>query len=64
MPYILKSLGIPDKKIPLPVINITSSKEDIILDEDDMNFIRRRFNDDFDLYNDVNNKKELFRMVL
>lgn len=64
MPYILKSLGIPDKKIPLPLTNITSSKEDIILDDDDLDFIKRRFKDDFELYNDVNNKKELFRMVI
>jgi hypothetical protein len=64
MPYILKNLGIPDKHIPLPIANVSSSKEDIILDEDDLNFIRRRFKDDFDLYNDVNTKKSLFRMVL
>jgi hypothetical protein len=64
MPQILKALGIPDKNIPLPIANVTISKEDIILDEDDLNFIKRRFKDDFDLYNNVNNKKELFRMVL
>ncbi len=64
MPYILKTLGIPDKKIPLPIANVTHSKEDVILDEDDLNFIRQRFKDDFELYNKVNNKKELFKMVL
>ena len=64
MPYILKNLGIPDKKIQLPIANVTSSKEDIILDEDDLNFIRRRFKDDFELYNEVNNKKGLFKMVI
>jgi hypothetical protein len=64
MPYILKNLGIPDKKIQLPIANVTSSKEDIILDEEDLNFIRRRFKDDFELYNEVNNKKGLFKMVI
>lgn len=65
MTHILKNLGVPDKKIPLGIVNESiGSDEDVILNEEDLQYINERFKDDFDLYEKAQTQPELFRMVL
>ena len=65
MTNILKTLGIPDKKIPIPIVNITkNSEEKVTLDDDDLHFIRTQYKEDFDLYEKAQNQPYLFRKVL
>ena len=44
--------------------NITKNKENVILDEEDIHFIKEYFKEDFDLINLINTQPKLFRSVL
>lgn len=62
---ILHELGIPDKKIELPLVNISNSPpEKITLDLDDTKFIRMHYKQDFDLYEKAHTQANLFKKVI
>ena len=61
---LLEVLKIKPKPVELPIINVSNNKENIQLDDDDINFIKSYFADDFKLYDDVKNRPELFKHVL
>lgn len=61
---LLDVLKIKPKPVELPIINISDNKENIQLDDDDIIFIKSYFVNDFKLYDDVNNRPELFKMVI
>ena len=44
--------------------NITKNKENVILDEEDIHFIKEYFKEDFDLIHLINTQPKLFRSVL
>jgi len=60
---LLNYLNITDKNIILNKVNVTK-KDEVILDNDDINFIKNRYNSDFELINNINNKPELFKKVI
>ena len=61
---LLDVLKIKPKPVELPIINVSNNKENIQLDDDDIIFIKSYFVNDFKLYDDVNNRPELFKMVI
>jgi hypothetical protein len=63
---LLDYINVKNKMISLPRYNITRSKEgeNVILDEEDLNWIREHFKEDFDLWNKLHNQPELFLRVI
>lgn len=64
---LLEYLNIENKGIELTKSNITRKspeESNIILDEEDSNWIREHFKEDFDLWNKANKFPELFRHVI
>lgn len=62
---LIDELNIPNKHIKLPFMNISkSNNENIILDEEDMIFLKEYFKSDYDLIDKINNNPELFRLVI
>jgi hypothetical protein len=64
---LLRKLNIPDKNIPVPIINksLPIENEDDILNNTEVDeFIREYFSRDIDLINAINTKPELFKMVV
>lgn len=61
---LLEVLKIKPKLVELPIINVSNNKENIQLDDDDIIFIQSYFVDDFKLYDNVNNRTELFKHVI
>jgi len=57
-------LKIKNNGTKLPIVNISNNKENIQLDDNDILFIKSYFADDFNLYDDVNNRPELFKHVI
>ena len=56
-------LKIPNKNIELPIKNI-SINLDISLDNDDINFIKTRFEKDYELIEKINQSSELFKKII
>lgn len=63
---LLKYLNIENKGIPLEKSNITRKieNEKVILDDEDILFIRDRYRSDFELWNNINNNPEMFLHVI
>lgn len=58
-------IDIPNKNIPLPIVNTTKENdENIILSDENMIFIKNYFKDDYDLIEKINKNPELFKLVL
>ena len=58
-------IHIPNKNIPLPIINTTKENdENIILTNENFTFIKNYFKDDYDFIEKINNNPELFKLVL
>jgi len=61
---LLTLLRIKDKQVPVPKTNVSTIKSEIILDEEDKAYIRKRFAGDFRLWYLANNMPHLFGGVL
>jgi len=61
---LLKLLNIPNKNINLPFVNVSKNKKKIILDDEDIKFIKEYFKNDYDFQYLINNHKEIFRAVI
>ena len=63
---LLKYLNIENKGIRLEKSNITRKLENekVILDDEDIAFIKEKYKDDFELLDDLNNHPELFLHVI
>lgn len=61
---LLDMLKIKNNGAKLPIINVSDNKENIQLDNDDIIFIKTYFVDDLKLYDDVQNRSELFKHVV
>lgn len=61
---LLDVLKIKPKPVKLPIINVSNNKENIQLDDNDILFVKSYFADDFKLYDDANNRPELFKHVI
>jgi len=59
----INTLNIPNLNIQIPHINISKTKEDIILDEEDLQFIKEYFKKDYELIELINTNPKLFRSV-
>jgi hypothetical protein len=62
MLHLFKIPKIVDKKVEK--CNISKNKEQIILDEEDIDFIKEYFKEDFELIHLINTQPKLFRAVL
>jgi hypothetical protein len=60
---IINFLKIPNLNIPIPHINISKNKEKIILDEEDLEFIKKYFKTDYELIELINTNPKIFRGV-
>lgn len=63
---LLEYLEIENKKIPLGKSNVTRKKEgeEVVLDEEDILFIKEKYAADFVLWEKIKNQPELFKKVL
>ena len=61
---LLSILNIKKKPVELPIINVSNNKENIQLDDNDILFVKSYFANDFKLYDDINNRPELFKRVI
>lgn len=61
---LLDKLCIPNLHSKLEHINISNNTEPISLDDDDVQFIKEYFKDDYQLIDTINNHPELFKMVI
>jgi hypothetical protein len=61
---LLNKLNITITHDILEQCNISVIENEIYIDNEDIEFIKNYFKDDFDLYNDICNKPELFKLVL
>ena len=59
----INTLNIPNLNIKIPHINISKTREDIILDEEDLQFIKEHFKKDYELIDLINTNPTLFRSV-
>ena len=59
-------LNIPNKNIKLEHNNVTRKKEgeEVVLDDEDIQFIKERYKDDFELWENALNHPEMFKKVL
>jgi len=62
---LLDYIGVENKKIPLPKYNITRVKEgeNVVLDENDLTWLREHFKEDFKLWDNLHNHPEMFLKV-
>jgi hypothetical protein len=44
--------------------NVTKNKENVLLDEEDISFIKEFFKEDYDLIHLINTQPKLFRAIL
>jgi hypothetical protein len=61
---LLNYLKIPNKNINLPEINVSIKNNNIVLDETDKNIIRNLYKEDFELWDNLINNKEMFKKVI
>lgn len=61
---LLAYLAIEDKDIQLPIINISKQNNPVVLDDEDLIFIRTRYVEDFELWNELNTKPDSFKKVI
>jgi hypothetical protein len=61
---LLELLDIPNKNIELKKSNITITNEEIVLDDEDIQFIQDYYKEDYILIDKINNNPELFKHVL
>jgi hypothetical protein len=61
---LLDVLEIPKKEVSVPQRNISILKEDIVLDDDDIAFVKERFAKDYALIELMNTKPETFKHVV
>ncbi|MEI7960901.1 MAG: sulfotransferase family 2 domain-containing protein [archaeon] len=62
---LINSLDIPNKNIELPVINKSKSVDSkFLLTSEDVEFVRKYFRKDYELWNKIENYPELFKLVL
>jgi hypothetical protein len=61
---LLNYLKIPNKKITLLDMNVSKKDDNIILDEEDKKNIKNIYKEDFELWNNLINNKELFKKVI
>ena len=61
---LLRLLNIENKHVKLPIVNVSNNKENIQLDDNDILFVKSYFANDFKLYDDINNRPELFKRVI
>jgi hypothetical protein len=61
---LLTLLNIRNKNIKLINSNITITKEEIILDDEDIQFIQDYYKEDYILIDKINNNPELFKHVI
>jgi len=59
----INTLNIPNLNIQIPHINISKTNENIILDDEDLQFIKEYFKKDYELIELINTKPKLFRSV-
>jgi len=59
----INAFNIPNLNIPIPHSNVSNNKENIILDEDDLQFIQEYFKKDYELIELINTNPKLFRGV-
>ena len=59
----INSFNIPNLNIQIPHINVSKNKENIILDDEDLQFIKEYFKKDYELINLINTNPKLFRSV-
>lgn len=61
---LLSYLNIDDKNIPLQKVNVSKKDNNVVLDNDDIIFIKQRYSSDFELFDNINNNPELFKKVI
>ena len=61
---LLHLLKIPTTSKIVPHFNVTKNKEKIVLDDDDIAFIREYYKTDYALWDKINNEPTLFRCVI
>ena len=61
---LINLLNIKNKNVDLPLINVSKDVDNIILDEEDISFIKEYFSNDYILSFLIDTKPELFRAVL
>jgi len=61
---LLEIMKIPSKNVNVPYFNVSSTKEKVILDDDDIQFIKEYYSSDFDLWEKINEQPQLFRYVI
>lgn len=59
----INSFNIPNLNIQIPHINVSKNNENIILDDEDLQFIKEYFKTDYELINLINTNPKLFRGV-
>jgi len=59
----INSFKIKNCNIPIPHSNVSKSKEDIVLDDEDLQFITEHFKKDYELIELINTNPRLFRGV-
>jgi hypothetical protein len=59
----INSFNIPNLNIPIPHSNVSKNKENIVLDEEDLQFIQEYFKKDYELIELINTNPRLFRGV-
>jgi hypothetical protein len=59
----INAFNIPNLNIRIPHSNVSKNKEEIILDDDDLQFIQEHFKKDYELIKLINTNPKLFRGV-
>jgi hypothetical protein len=59
----INTFKIPNLNIKIPHINVSKNKENIVLDDEDLQFIREYFKTDYELIELINTNPQLFRGV-
>jgi hypothetical protein len=61
---LLSFLGVKNQNFPVQHINVSKDLEEIVLDDEDIEFIKTYFASDFELIQKINEQPELFRIVI
>jgi len=61
---LLRVLNIKKKNFELPICNVSNNKENIQLDDTCILFVKSYFAEDYKLYDDINNRPQLFKHVI
>jgi hypothetical protein len=61
---LLEIMKIPSKNVHVPYFNVSSCKENVILDDEDIQFIKEYYRSDYDLWEKINEHPYLFRVVI